>query len=272
MRTGEPEPAWGPLALDAAHAGADAIRAVQSGRDLETRTKSGRHDLVTAADLAAEAAIIARIRETRPDDGFLGEESGDHHGSTGVRWLIDPLDGTGNFVHGRADYAVSVGVEVDGLLRAGAILRPADGRWAATDSNGAARSGDRSGGLDGAARSARPSPVRAGNALVCFGLPGTIAARRFALELVRDLLPAVAAVRILGSAACDLLAVAGGTADAFVDCGLNLWDVAAGQAIAAASGRPTRDLTVPGLAVKITAHPDLGTELTAIVRAIDLST
>ena len=101
----------GALALRAAQAGATAIAAVVASGGVRTDFKSGGHDLVTTADKAAEAAVIEVIRAARPDDAILGEEGGALVGTSGSRWLVDPLDGTANFVYGRADHAVSVGLE-----------------------------------------------------------------------------------------------------------------------------------------------------------------
>ena len=124
-----PMPDLGPIALTAARAGAAAIRLVIGTGQLGTRFKSGGHDMVTAADKASERAVIDAIRTARPADSILGEEGGAHQGTTDVRWLVDPLDGTANFVYGRADYAVSVGAELAGEPSAGSIIRPADGQW-----------------------------------------------------------------------------------------------------------------------------------------------
>ena len=119
------------LALAAAQAGAHAILRVLRTGDLQVETKLHSADFVTTADKAAEAAILRIVRAVRPRDAVLAEESGVHAGDSGIRWLVDPLDGTMNFVHRRRDYAVSVGVEREGRMVAGAIVRPADGEWAA---------------------------------------------------------------------------------------------------------------------------------------------
>ena len=139
-----PDDDAGALALRAAQAGATAIAAVVASGGVRTDFKSGGHDLVTTADKAAEAAVIEVIRAARPDDAILGEEGGAHPGTSGSRWLVDPLDGTANFVYGRADHAVSVGLETDGVITAGAIIRVSDGRWAAA-AGGTASAGNHAG-------------------------------------------------------------------------------------------------------------------------------
>ena len=190
--------------------------------------KTGAHDLVTAADRASEAAIIEVIRAERPDDAILGEESGSHPGNSGTRWLVDPLDGTANFVYGRPDFAVSVGVDSGGAIVAGAIIRPSDGRWVLADvvaseiAIGAELSPPQTTKLAGRQHvsSAPNDEAHAADALVSFGLPYAMSARQAALAIIRAAVPHVRGARIAGSAACDFLAWAHGECDAFIGCGL----------------------------------------------------
>ena len=241
-----PVPDLGPLALTAARAGAAAIRSVVDSGQLGTQFKSGGHDMVTTADKASERAVIDVIRAARPDDSIIGEEGGVHHGASGVRWLVDPLDGTANFVYGRSDYAVSVGAELDGEPLVGAIIRPADGQWVV-------------GGSSGMSAGREPRPARGGtdlpppavrqcnldDALVAFGLPYSLPARRQVMTIVAALIPRLRGVRVIGSAASDLAAVALGQCDAFVGFGLAEWDTAAGQAIVIAAGGIVRQVDQP---------------------------
>ena len=232
-----PTPDLGAIALTAARAGAAAIRAVVDTGRLGTQFKSGGHDMVTAADKASEQAVIDAIRAARPADSIIGEEGGVHHGTSGVRWLVDPLDGTANFVYGRADYAVSVGAEQAGERCAGAIIRPADGQWIMAGSSGVSAGREPRPGSGQA--DLGPPAVRQcslGDALVAFGLPYSLTARRQALTVVAALVPRLRGVRVIGSAASDLAAVALGQCDAFVGFGLAEWDTAAGQAIVQAAG------------------------------------
>ncbi len=242
----------GNLALLAARAGVEAIRAA-TARGISAEFKSGSHDLVTAADRGSETAIIRVIVENRPDDEIVGEEGGSRSGTSGVRWLIDPLDGTANFVYGRADHAVSVGVLVDGHRAVGAIVRPADGRWAVASGPAVRFGRDRP---DGSAfDEPRPTAIESGpqlsHALICFGLPYAKPARQQVLSLIGSLIPLVRGVRIVGSAAGDLLAVARGEADAFVGCGLAEWDTAAGVTIVAAAGGHVREVRRSDFAIVI---------------------
>jgi myo-inositol-1(or 4)-monophosphatase len=238
----DPLPDLGPIALTAALAGAAAIRSVVDTGPLGTQFKSGGHDMVTAADKASEQAVIDVLRAARPADSILGEEGGVHEGSSGVRWLVDPLDGTANFVYGRVDHAVSVGAETSGKPFVGAIIRPADGQWIMAGSNGVT-----SGREPRAAHGRTDSPApgvrqcRLDEALVAFGLPYSLPARRKALTIIAALVPQLRGVRVIGSAASDLAAVALGQCDAFVGFGLAEWDTAAGHAIVIAAGGVVRE-------------------------------
>ncbi len=259
----------GALALRAAQAGATAIAAVVASGGVRTDFKSGGHDLVTTADKAAEAAVIEVIRAARPDDAILGEEGGAHSGTSGSRWLVDPLDGTANFVYGRADHAVSVGLETDGVITAGAIIRVSDGRWAAA-ADGTASGGIQSPGATTGAQPFQPSvnqQVPAADALVSFGLPYDLTARQRVFDIIGVLIPQIRGVRIAGSAACDFLALAHGECDAFVGCGLAEWDTAAGQAIVAASGGAITRVPGPGFDILIAAAPQLARELSRLIAA-----
>ena len=261
------------LALRAARAGAAAIAAVVARGEVRPDVKTGAHDLVTAADRASEAAIIEVIRAERPDDAILGEESGAHPGNSGTRWLVDPLDGTANFVYGRADFAVSVGVESGGAIVAGAIIRPSDGRWVLADvvaseiAIGAELSPPQTTKLAGRQHvsSAPNDEGRAADALVSFGLPYAMSARQAALAIIRAAVPHVRGVRIVGSAACDFMAWAHGECDAFVGCGLAEWDTAAGQAIVLAAGGAVRSVGTPDFDILIAASPPLAGALCDIV-------
>ena len=260
--------ALGELALRAARAGVMAIRRAGE-QGITADFKTGSHDMVTAADRGSESAIIATIAETRPDDDIVGEEGGSRVGTSGVRWLIDPLDGTANFVYRRADHAVSVGAFIGGQATVGAIVRPADGRWAAAD-NGTVRFGRD--GPDGSEID-EPAPNRIeqsaqlSEALVCFGLPYDKAARQQVLSLISSIIPLVRAVRIVGCAAGDLLAVARGEADAFVGCGLAEWDTAAGRAIVGAAGGGVRDVAGAAFDIVIAGAPQIVDELARVLIA-----
>ncbi len=188
--------------------------------------KGRRGDLVTDADRAAESAVLQRLCRSFPNAAVLAEESGSRAGSSGERWIVDPLDGTTNFAHGYPLYCVSIGYERDGELLAGVIYAPAiDECFTALRGEGAR--------LNGA-----PIEVstvqRLGDAMVCTGFQPSDYARNgkwFATMSDR-----AQAVRRDGSAALDLAFVASGRFDGFWEFDLNPWDVAAGTLLIREAG------------------------------------
>jgi myo-inositol-1(or 4)-monophosphatase len=202
------------------------------GRPEVTETKSSPTDVVTEMDRAAEALITGRLRAQRPGDAFLGEEGGES-GQGRVRWIIDPLDGTVNYLYGLADWAVSIAAEVEGTPVAGVVAVPVrDELFTAAAGGGAWL---RAGG-------APPVPllcntgVPLAEALVGTGFGYTAGRRKVQGEVVAAVLPQVRDIRRGGSAAVDLCSVAAGRLDAFYERGLNHWDYAAGGLIATEAG------------------------------------
>lgn len=200
------------------------------GAGLAVDTKSTDTDLVTAVDRDAERLIRARLAELRPGDSVLGEEDGGVLAAApdAVTWVVDPIDGTVNFVYGLPSFSVSVAAEVDGVSVAGAVVEPVSGRcW----------TGVRGGGswLDG-----RPlhvsSPQRLELSLLATGFAYDAERRKRQAELVRGVLGVVRDIRRRGSAALDLCAVAAGWVDGYFEHGLSRWDWAAGALIAAEAG------------------------------------
>lgn len=220
-------PGLGDIALVAAHLGADAIRAVVRSGELAVATKSSDSDFVTAADLAADDAITRALTAARPDDAIKSEESGRRTGTSGITWVVDPLDGTMNFVHRRDDYAVSVGVERDGEYVAGAIVRPTSGAWIAAG-DGVVRARDANPRVTGT--------TDPGAAMFSVGLAGDAELRSRMLDAIGDLLPIARDFRRTGSSACELAALAMGQLDVYLGYGVHDWDVAAGIAVVRAAG------------------------------------
>lgn len=216
------------LALDAAHAGAAAIDEVIAGSSIEVRTKSGPGDFVTSADHAAERAVLATIRAQRPDDAILAEESGTHPGTSAIRWIVDPLDGTANFVHGRDDYAVAVAAMRAEEPLAGAIVRPAYGDWVCGGGS-AAR---------GSAGDPRVSSTSAlADALISVSIAGQdpqVRLRNFAL--LGQLMPHVRDFRRTGSSSCEFFALATGGLDGLITIDTKPWDLYPGVAVVSAAG------------------------------------
>jgi len=220
------------VAVDAARAAAELVRATSQGEITVAATKSSDVDVVTEADRASERLIRERIAGSRPDDAFLGEEGDDVPGSTGVRWVIDPIDGTVNFLYGLPQYAVSIAAEVDGDVVAGVVLNIATGVEFTAYAD-----------LDGGVRSWRdgvPIRVRAtvplGQRLVSTGFGYDAHLRGLQARALVELIPRVRDIRRLGSCALDLCHVAEGTLDGYVEEGVNLWDHAAGGLVAQGAG------------------------------------
>jgi myo-inositol-1(or 4)-monophosphatase len=199
------------------------------GADLVvTATKSSPTDIVTAMDTAAERLIVERLRAARPEDGILGEEGADSPGTSGVVWVVDPIDGTVNYLYDLPEYAVSLAAAVDGEVVAGAVHSPVTAEtWTAARGAGAWRNGE---------------PVRVSactelaRALVATGFGYQAERRAHQAEILRALLPRVRDVRRAGAASLDLCAVATGRVDAYYERGLKPWDLAAGGLVAQEAG------------------------------------
>ena len=191
-------------------------------------TKSTPTDMVTEVDREAEALLVRRILAARPKDAILGEEGANQPGTSGVRWVLDPLDGTTNYLYGYPAYAVSIGVEVDGVTVVGVVHDAARAEtYAATLGGGAV--------IDGR-RLAVSNEGRIPHALLGTGFGYDVEGRRKQAAVVATLLPQVRDIRRSGSAALDLCSVAAGRLDAYYEFGLNEWDRAAGMLIVQESG------------------------------------
>lgn len=224
------------LALEIAREAGELVRRARvDGVDVE-ETKSSGTDIVTAADRASERLISERIRAARPGDGILGEEGSDSAGTSGVRWVVDPIDGTVNYAHGLPAYAVSIGVEIDGEAAVGVVLNPASGvEYTAVRGGGAFRNGE-------PIRAAAPVPLE--RALIGTGFSYERELRIAQTRTFSRLLPAIADIRRIGSCALDLCAVAEGSLDGYVEEGIGgAWDYAAGALIAAEAGARVEVLT-----------------------------
>ena len=222
------------LATRLSHAAGELIETMRGDIDLSGDTKSSATDVVTAADKASEQLIIDGILANRPHDGVLGEEGGDIVGSSGVRWLVDPIDGTTNYVYNLPAYCVSIAAELDGEVIAGVVFEPkARTTFDAVRGAGARRNG---------------SPIRVNRltdlqlALVSTGFGYRPERRAAQGAVVTALLPDIRDIRRFGSAALDLCAVAEGAVDAYFEKGLNPWDFAAGSLICTEAGATVGDL------------------------------
>jgi myo-inositol-1(or 4)-monophosphatase len=200
---------------------------------LAAEAKSTPTDVVTAMDRASERFLTGELRRLRPGDAVLGEEGADRAGSTGVRWLVDPIDGTVNYLYGLPQYAVSVAAEVDGVVLAGAVHNPVSGEmFRATAGGGAWLSGPRTADRRLAVTGCTQLP----QAMVATGFGYAARERAEQARVVAALLPRVRDIRRLGSAALDLCFLAAGRLDAYYETRLNPWDFAAGGLVAAEAG------------------------------------
>jgi myo-inositol-1(or 4)-monophosphatase len=227
------------LAERVARTAGDLVRERSPEQVRVAATKSSATDVVTEMDTAAEALIRELLLHERPQDGLLGEEGGATSGTSGLTWVIDPIDGTTNYLYGVPAYAVSVAVvtgdpTVDGAWSplAGCVHDIARGEtWTATLGGGAH--------LDGR-RLTAPEPPSLARALVGTGFGYLPERRRAQGRVLAELLPQVRDVRRFGSSALDLCAVAAGRLDAYYERGLNPWDVAAGVLLVTESGGVVR--------------------------------
>jgi myo-inositol-1(or 4)-monophosphatase len=250
----------GPLqiALDlACEAGALLLERLERPREIAE--KGRRADIVTDADRASEALIVARLRRDYPNASILAEEGGAYSGTSGERWIVDPLDGTTNFAHAYPAFSVSIAYERDGELIAGVVFAPFLNECFAAERGAGARLGER--------RIAVSSIERAGDALLCTGFKPSDYERNAAQ--FRAASERAQGVRRDGSAALDLAYVACGRFDGYWEYDLSPWDVAAGTLIvreaggrvSQADGSPARLDAASVLATNGHIHEELSTVL-----------
>jgi myo-inositol-1(or 4)-monophosphatase len=222
---------------------------VQAAGPAQVGTKTSATDVVTAADTAAERLARRLLAYWRPGEPVLGEEEGGAEATVeGLCWVIDPIDGTVNYLYGLPWYAVSVAVQRDGDSLAAAVGQPATGRlWSAARGRGAS--------CDGLAIRVS-SATRLELSLIGTGFSYRPERRARQAAMVAGMLPKVRDLRRAGSAALDLCSVASGWLDGFVEHGLNRWDWAAGALIAAEAGAVVR-VPHPGSDLVLAATPGI---------------
>ncbi len=236
-------------------------------------TKSTETDVVTAADTACERLVRDRLAEVRPGEQVLGEEGGGDSSLEGLRWVVDPIDGTVNYLYGYPSYAVSVAAQIDGRSVAGAVAEPCTGRvWSAADGHGA--------DLDGAPLRVTDSK-RLDLSLIATGFGYSAQRRARQAAAVSTLLSEIRDIRRAGAASLDLCAVAAGWVDAYYEHGLKRWDWAAGALIAREAGARVR-LPDPdpqagtgddlGSDAMVCAAPGIAEQLTAALRRCGAAT
>ncbi len=206
----------------------DRVAKSSADPDLAIDTKSSRTDMVTDMDRWVEHTLVQSISAARPGDGFLGEEGTSSASTTGVTWIIDPIDGTTNFVYDIPGYSISVAASIDGSVVAGIVHDPVRSeRFRATLSGGATRN-------DEAIRVS--TPLNLATSLVATGFSYQSERRRAQAKVLEHVLPAVRDIRRFGGAALDLCSLACGRVDAYYERGLQPWDLAAGALIATEAG------------------------------------
>lgn len=202
-------------------------------------TKSNELDIVTQADTAVEELIRKRIFAARPHDGILGEEAGEEEGTSGITWVVDPIDGTVNYLYGSPNYSVSIAATTltgggRRMALAGVVNAPALGLvYSAALGHPAHRNGEE-------LRINTGVPVH--KALVSTGIPYSLEARTQVLADVNSLVPRVRDLRLVGSAALDVCGVADGRTDAHIGRRLPIWDYAAAGLIASQAGAVVRGI------------------------------
>lgn len=245
------------LAESAARRAAAGLRDLVETDAVITATKSSPTDLVTEADRATEAQIITDLTAARPHDGILAEESGHRDGTSGVTWIIDPIDGTTNFVYSLAGFGISIAALLDGEVVAGVVMDPIRAEvFRATRGGGATRNG-------------RPLDARRGSdlarALIGTGFAYRAERRSAQAAVVAALIGEIRDIRRLGAAALDLCHVAAGRLDGYYESGLQPWDLAAGGLIAHEAGCRVEALHggAPDARLVIAAPEPLFTDLVA---------
>jgi myo-inositol-1(or 4)-monophosphatase len=263
------------LAVEAARmAGALLSERVRRGTEQDVASKSTPTDLVSEADRASERAIRELLAERRPDDGFVGEEGAPEPGTSGLRWLVDPLDGTVNFLFGVPHWCVSIAVHDDAGAVAGAIYDPNRNElFTATRGGrprviGPAGTSELSGRAD-AARGYGDGSVEEelARAMVATGFSYDAGVREAQTAVLVRLAPRVRDIRRFGSAALDLAWTAAGRYDAYFERTVKQWDIAAGQLICERAGLmvlelPDRERLPWGILV---ARPSLAQRLLELV-------
>ncbi|WP_018352879.1 inositol monophosphatase family protein [Longispora albida] len=251
------------LAVNLARRAGELARRTRAEAIGDVATKSTATDVVTAADQAAERLVVSALAELRPGDAVLGEETGASEGGSGVRWVLDPIDGTVNYLYGLPGYAVSLAAEIGGQVVAGVVHNPVTGEeWTAVRGRGAMRNWE---------------PIRCsevtelGMTLLATGFGYAADRRAHQARVVAEVLPLVRDIRRYGAAALDLCYAAEGRVDAYYEKGLNAWDHAAGGLIAAEAGLVVSGLrgAPPGPSMVIAAPAAIFDALHALLVELD---
>ena len=251
------------LAVDVAHRAGRLLLDGRPERVEVAATKSSPTDVVTEMDRASERLIAGALRAARPGDGVLGEEGAAEEGTSGLRWVVDPIDGTVNYLYGLPSWAVSIAAERDGEAIVGVVHVPPLGEtFTAVRGRGAWRGG--------VPVQVNP-PVAPERALVATGFGYEPGRRADQAALLQGLLPRIRDVRRTGAAAIDLCSVACGRVDAYYERGTQRWDIAAGALVAAEAGAVVGGLhgSPPSPELVLAAAPGLFEQLHDLLAALE---
>ena len=222
-----------------------------SERKTDIEKKSSSSDYVTSLDRQIESGIVQFIRKNRANDGILGEEGASRSGTSGIRWIIDPIDGTSNFVYSIPYFSISIAIEAEGEIVAGVV--------ADLSSN------DIFDAVKGHGSRCNNEVIKVNDndslqsAIVTTGFSYKPERREFQGGMLQHILPRIGDIRRFGSAALDLCWLATGRVDAFYEEGLNLWDYAAGSLIVSEAGGTVRTVNLAhgiNLLLATNAHLD----------------
>lgn len=249
------------LATDLARQAGTLALSMREGIEAES-TKSSPTDVVTAADRAVENLLVDRIRAVRPGDGLLAEEGAEQVGTTGWRWVIDPIDGTVNYLRGIPQWATSLGVEREGVTQVGVVFDPSKNElWTAVRGRGSWLNGR---------RLACSTATTLSTALIGTGF-GYATERRARQSLALPvLLPVIGDLRRLGAGALDLCSVAAGRLDGYYEQGLSPWDLCAGGLVATEAGARLSGLdgSPPSYDLVLAACPGIWEPLHALLSVL----
>lgn len=231
-----------------------------------TSTKTSPTDIVTERDLASEKAIVAAILAARPDDSIIGEEGANVHGSSGISWIIDPLDGTINYLYGSPNWAVSIAVaDSEGTLT-GVVYAPLVGvEYWAVRGHGAFRVD-----AQGEVRLPQVADVDLSEALFATGFGYRAERRTQQIRVMSDVLPKIRDIRRKGSAALDLCMAASGMVNGYFERGTHAWDVSAGALVARECGCVVSGLfgKPEGEPMTVCAPPQLHRQIVALLEEL----
>lgn len=215
--------------------------------------KSTAIDIATQMDHASERLIVDAILKERPDDGIIGEEGASRSGTSGITWVIDPVDGTVNYFYGLPGWNISIAAKDSTGTLVGVVHAPSiASTWHASRGGGAFLNG---------VKIECNNPVELNRALVSTGFAYDVKDRKHQLEIIDHLVPTIRDIRRMGAAATDLCCVATGMVDGYIETGLKEWDLAAGALIATEAGAVVTTHRWRGMELTVAAGPSLHAEL-----------